>query len=174
MNELAGLALLAGACGPRAEIADGLRRVACCSPSRCSALERGRRRVARAFAFVGRMFVVGRGLEYSTAREVALKLTETCRVAAEPLTATDLSHGPVAALDPLFPVWTIASETRPSPPVEAAAACEPQARCCSRAAAPQPRSWAPLRAARAAGPAAAVLAAPLGRSRSALRGGSRT
>jgi glucosamine--fructose-6-phosphate aminotransferase (isomerizing) len=38
-----------------------------------------------------------------------LKLTETCRVAAEPLTATDLSHGPVAALDHLFPVWAIAS-----------------------------------------------------------------
>jgi glucosamine--fructose-6-phosphate aminotransferase (isomerizing) len=29
--------------------------------------------------------------------------------AAEPLTATDLAHGPVAALDPFFPVWTIAS-----------------------------------------------------------------
>jgi glutamine---fructose-6-phosphate transaminase (isomerizing) len=55
------------------------------------------------------MFVIGRGIEYATAREVALKLTETCRVAAEPLTATDLSHGPVAALDPFFPVWSIAS-----------------------------------------------------------------
>jgi glucosamine--fructose-6-phosphate aminotransferase (isomerizing) len=65
--------------------------------------------IAVPFAFVGRMFVVGRGLEFATAREVALKLTETCRVAAEPLTATDLAHGPIAALDPLFPVWTIAS-----------------------------------------------------------------
>jgi glucosamine--fructose-6-phosphate aminotransferase (isomerizing) len=55
------------------------------------------------------MFVIGRGLEFATAREVALKLTETCRVAAEPLTATDLAHGPIAALDPLFPVWAIAS-----------------------------------------------------------------
>ncbi len=55
------------------------------------------------------MFVIGRGLEYATAREIALKLTETCRVAAEPLTATDLVHGPLAALDPLFPVWAIAS-----------------------------------------------------------------
>jgi glutamine---fructose-6-phosphate transaminase (isomerizing) len=58
---------------------------------------------------VGRMLVIGRGLEFATARETALKLTETCRVAAEPLTATDLSHGPIAALDRLFPVWTIAS-----------------------------------------------------------------
>ena len=55
------------------------------------------------------MFVIGRGIEFATAREIALKLTETCRIAAEPLTATDLAHGPVAALDPLFPVWVVAA-----------------------------------------------------------------
>jgi glucosamine--fructose-6-phosphate aminotransferase (isomerizing) len=52
---------------------------------------------------------VGRGPEFATAREIALKLLETCRIAAEPLTATDLAHGPVAALDPLFPVWAVAA-----------------------------------------------------------------
>ena len=56
------------------------------------------------------MFVIGRGPEFATAREIALKLLETCQIAAEPLTATDLAHGPVAALDPLFPVWSIASD----------------------------------------------------------------
>ena len=56
------------------------------------------------------MFVIGRGPEFATAREISLKLLETCRVAAEPLTATDLAHGPVAALDGLFPVWAIASD----------------------------------------------------------------
>ena len=55
---------------------------------------------------------IGRGVEFATAREIALKLLETCRIAAEPLTATDLAHGPVAALDPLFPVWAIASRRR--------------------------------------------------------------
>jgi glutamine---fructose-6-phosphate transaminase (isomerizing) len=74
------------------------------------------------FAFVGRMYVIGRGIEFATAREVALKLTETCRVAAEPLTATDLVHGPVAALDALFPVWTIASRDESLPAVMDAAA----------------------------------------------------
>src|SRR5262249_10284032 len=44
-----------------------------------------------------------------TTREIALKLKETCRIAAEPITATDLVHGPVATLDALFPVWVIAS-----------------------------------------------------------------
>ena len=63
------------------------------------------------------MFVVGRGPELATAREIALKLTETCRVAAEPLTATALAHGPIAALDPLFPVWAIATDDPSLPSV---------------------------------------------------------
>jgi glucosamine--fructose-6-phosphate aminotransferase (isomerizing) len=66
--------------------------------------------VAAPFAFVGRMLIVGRGFEFATAREIALKLTETCRIAAEPLTATAMQHGPVAALDALFPLWVIASD----------------------------------------------------------------
>ena len=73
--------------------------------------------VAVSFAFAGRMFVIGRGAEFATAREIALKLLETCRVAAEPLTATDLAHGPVAALDALFPVWAIASDDETLPAV---------------------------------------------------------
>ena len=66
------------------------------------------------------MFVIGRGPEFATAREISLKLLETCRVAAEPLTATDLMHGPVAALDGLFPVWTIASDDETLPGVREA------------------------------------------------------
>ena len=68
------------------------------------------------------MFVIGRGTEFATAREIALKLLETCRVAAEPLTATDLAHGPVAALDSLFPVWAIASNDDTLSTVQEAAA----------------------------------------------------
>ena len=57
--------------------------------------------VAVSFSFAGRMFVVGRGAEFATAREIALKLLETCRVAAEPLTGTGLAHGPVDVRDDL-------------------------------------------------------------------------
>jgi glutamine---fructose-6-phosphate transaminase (isomerizing) len=110
VNELGALVLLAGgAAGRLQEVADGLRRVAGLLEEHLPVLEPAAAQVAAAFAFVGRMFVIGRGIEFATAREIALKLTETCRVAAEPLTATDLAHGPVAALDPFFPVWAIAS-----------------------------------------------------------------
>jgi glucosamine--fructose-6-phosphate aminotransferase (isomerizing) len=118
MNQLAALALLAaGAAGRGEEFAGGLQSVAELMAEALGPLERAVSAPAVAFTYVGRMYVIGRGLEFATAREVALKLTETCRVAAEPLTATDLAHGPVAALDSLFPVWTIASHDESLPAV---------------------------------------------------------
>jgi len=110
LNQLAAIALLAGGIAGRGpELADGLRATADLLSQSLYPLEAAVRPVATSFAYVGRMYAIGRGLEFATTREVALKLTETCRVAAEPLTATDLAHGPIAALDALFPVWTIAS-----------------------------------------------------------------
>jgi glucosamine--fructose-6-phosphate aminotransferase (isomerizing) len=123
VNQLAALALLAGgAAGRLPELTESIRRVSELLDSALEPLERAVRNVATAFAYVGRMYVIGRGIEFATAREVALKLTETCRVAAEPLTATDLAHGPIAALDSLFPVWTIASRDESLPAVVDAAA----------------------------------------------------
>ena len=111
LNQVAALGLLAAhGAGEGAAFAQGIATTADLLEQLLPGLEASVRRIALPFASVGRMFVVGRGIEFGTAREIALKLLETCRVAAEPLTATDLSHGPVAALDPLFPVWTIASD----------------------------------------------------------------
>ena len=122
-NELAALALLAGAAaGREEEIWDGLRRIAVLLGDAIPELESAVVPIATAFAYVGRMYVIGRGYELATAREIALKLTETCRVAAEPLTSTDLAHGPIAALDSMFPVWTIASHDPTLPALAEAAA----------------------------------------------------
>jgi glucosamine--fructose-6-phosphate aminotransferase (isomerizing) len=123
VNQLAALALLAGSIASRGgETRRALARVAELMAGALPELDRAVAKPANAFAFVGRMFVIGRGVEFATAREVALKLTETCRVAAEPLTATSLVHGPIAALDPLFPVWAIASRDETLPAVLEAAA----------------------------------------------------
>ncbi len=122
VNTLGALALLAGhLAGRGAELADGIRRTSEQMAASIPALERTTAKLALPFSYTGRMFVIGRGVEFSTAREIALKLLETCRIAAEPLTATDLAHGPVAALDPLFPVWAIASSDRTLPTVKEAA-----------------------------------------------------
>jgi glutamine---fructose-6-phosphate transaminase (isomerizing) len=123
LNQVGALGLLAAhTAGRGAEFADGLRRTAELVAETIPALELRVQTMALSFASIGRMFVIGRGTEFATAREIALKLLETCRVAAEPLTATDLAHGPVAALDPLFPVWTIASGDEALPAVVDAAA----------------------------------------------------
>jgi glucosamine--fructose-6-phosphate aminotransferase (isomerizing) len=120
--ELAALTLLAAhAAGAGAAYVDGVRASAVLLAELIERLEPSVRALATTLAFVGRMFVVGRGPEFATAREISLKLMETCRVAAEPLTATDLAHGPVAALDALFPVWMIASNDASLPAVVDAA-----------------------------------------------------
>jgi glucosamine--fructose-6-phosphate aminotransferase (isomerizing) len=122
VNTLAVLALLAGhVAGRGAEVSDGIRRAADQLAAVLPSLEQATAGIALPFSYTGRMFVIGRGVEFATAREIALKLLETCRIAAEPLTATDLAHGPVAALDPLFPVWAIASPDGTLAPVQEAA-----------------------------------------------------
>ena len=122
VNTLAALALLAGHIAGRGpEVASGIRAAADLLTGSLGGFETATRALALPFAYTGRMFVIGRGVEFATAREIALKLLETCRIAAEPLTATDLAHGPVAALDPLFPVWAIASPDGTLPTVQEAA-----------------------------------------------------
>jgi glucosamine--fructose-6-phosphate aminotransferase (isomerizing) len=122
LNQLAALGLLAAHAASRgAEFGEHLRATADRLAPLIDELEVGIPMLALPFAFVGRMFVIGRGPEFATAREIALKLLETCRIAAEPLTATDLAHGPIAALDSQFPVWTIASDDETLPAVLEAA-----------------------------------------------------
>jgi glucosamine--fructose-6-phosphate aminotransferase (isomerizing) len=122
LNQVAALALLAAhAAGRGRQYAGGVRLVSEELDGLVPDLERRVLPLAASFAFTGRMFVIGRGPEFATAREIALKLLETTRIAAEPLTATDLAHGPVAALDPLFPVWAVASEDETLPAVLEAA-----------------------------------------------------
>jgi len=117
-NQVAALGLLAAhAANEGVEFAEELRSAAEDIRQLVRSLETRIAAVAMPFAYAGRMFVVGRGAEFATAREIALKLLETCRVAAEPLTATDLAHGPIAALDSLFPIWAIASNDATLPAV---------------------------------------------------------
>lgn len=70
---------------------------------------------ARGFASAGKLVVLGRGFNYSTACEVALKIKETCYFVAEPYSVADLLHGPVAMIDEQFPVVIVA----PSGPTQA-------------------------------------------------------
>lgn len=52
--------------------------------------------------------VIGRGANYGTAFEVALKIKELTGVAAEPYSPADFMHGPVAQAGPDYPVLALA------------------------------------------------------------------
>jgi len=56
------------------------------------------RDAARRLIDVERLVVTGRGYAYPTAREAALKLMETSYLSAQPFSAADLLHGPMAML----------------------------------------------------------------------------
>ena len=65
------------------------------------------RQLAADRASIERGVVLGRGFEYATARELALKLKEMARVLADPYSAADFEHGPVALVEPGFPVLAV-------------------------------------------------------------------
>jgi glutamine---fructose-6-phosphate transaminase (isomerizing) len=55
-----------------------------------------------------RLAVIGRGADYGTAFETALKLKELTRIAAEAASPADFLHGPIAMVGDGFPVLGIA------------------------------------------------------------------
>lgn len=56
------------------------------------------------YVFMENCVVVGRGLAYANAYELALKLMETCYVVAERFSSADFFHGPLAMVERHFPV----------------------------------------------------------------------
>jgi glucosamine--fructose-6-phosphate aminotransferase (isomerizing) len=56
-----------------------------------------------------RLAVIGRGANYATAFEAALKIKELTGVAAEPYSPADFLHGPIAVVGEGFPVLAVAA-----------------------------------------------------------------
>lgn len=60
------------------------------------------------YRYIEHCVVIGRGFNYSTAFEVALKIKELSRVVSVPYSSADFTHGPIAAVQPGFPVILVA------------------------------------------------------------------
>ncbi len=58
---------------------------------------------------VTQMFVLGRGYGFGVAQECALKLKETCAIQAEPFSAAEVRHGPMAIVRNGFPLLALAT-----------------------------------------------------------------
>lgn len=110
-SSLAALAMLSTALAGRAEPWSELAAV----PAHVSrALEANGElssKVAR-YLYAEHFVVVGRGFNYSSAFEIALKLKETSYLVAEPYSPADLLHGPVAMIDRGFPALVVAPSGR--------------------------------------------------------------
>lgn len=94
--------LLASALGPHvtlsevSEIPDHAREALRLVPDLRELVER--------YRYMRQCVVVARGINYANAFELALKLMETCYVVAERFSAADFLHGPIALVEPGFPV----------------------------------------------------------------------
>ncbi len=67
-------------------------------------------RMAERYRYMRQCVVLGRGFNYCTAFEWALKLKELTYVVAEPYSSADFRHGPIAMVEGGFPVMAVAPE----------------------------------------------------------------
>jgi len=87
-----------------------------------SAPEYGLERVVEELAGVDGLVVSARGLAYSTALELALKIKEACYLHAMGISWSDLQHGPIAVVDAKTPAIIMAADSGPTLPAAIALA----------------------------------------------------
>jgi glucosamine--fructose-6-phosphate aminotransferase (isomerizing) len=106
--ELMAIALLSTALHEQANAWEELEQVAGWMEA---ALEQDARiaEAVQRYRYINRTVVLGRGFNYATAFEWALKLKELSYIIAEPYSSADFLHGPIAMLERGFPVMAVAS-----------------------------------------------------------------
>ena len=73
-------------------------------------LEPEAERIAARYSSLDRCIVLGRGYNYATAQEWALKLKELAYVFTDVYSTADFQHGPIAIVQPGFPVLAVVPE----------------------------------------------------------------
>lgn len=105
---LVAIAMLSQIIDPNEDFVAALQRI----PDAMRGVERHEaelREMAR-LIYGSRVIVLGRGFNLATAEELALKLTETSYVLARAWSAADFLHGPVAVIDPDFPIILVEAQ----------------------------------------------------------------
>jgi glutamine---fructose-6-phosphate transaminase (isomerizing) len=72
------------------------------------ALDEKLAQMAQRYRYMKQCVVLGRGFNYATAFEWALKMKELTYVIAEPYSSADFQHGPIAMIEGGFPVMAVA------------------------------------------------------------------
>ena len=76
------------------------------------ALDETIKQMVQRFRYMNQCVVLGRGFNYATAFEWALKLKELTYIIAEPYSSADFQHGPIAMVEGGFPVMAVAPKGR--------------------------------------------------------------
>ena len=108
LAEIALLAMLSAALSDDAESAAQLRALPG-ALREAFQVEEEIARLAVARAVDDRCAVLARGFHYGTAREWALKIKELAYVLADPYSAADFQHGPIALVQQDFPILAVAT-----------------------------------------------------------------
>ncbi|MCA9951842.1 MAG: SIS domain-containing protein [Anaerolineales bacterium] len=66
--------------------------------------------VVQRYRYMEQSVIIGRGFNYATAFEMALKMKELTYTIVEPYSSADFEHGPMALIEPGFPVIVIAPQ----------------------------------------------------------------
>ncbi len=114
LAELTMGALLAGALGEQPELIRALRLLPV-DLERVLAREDDLAAAAAAHSAMERCLVLGRGYNYATAYELALKLKEMAYVSAEPYAVPDFLHGPIVIVEEGYPILLVAPNDRTLP-----------------------------------------------------------
>ncbi len=104
--QLLAVALLSAALAGDEELFDDLERLPDLVRQMLS-LEAAIETAAQRYRYMSQCVVLGRGYNYATAYEWALKLKEMTYVVAEPYSSADFQHGPVAIVSQGFPVLAV-------------------------------------------------------------------
>ena len=105
-SQLMALALLSACVAEDQAMLDVLRQI----PDRMSEVLKMSDSIARAaerYRYMKVCVVIGRGFNYATAFEMALKIKELTYVLAEPYSSADFLHGPVALVEEAFPTIVV-------------------------------------------------------------------
>jgi glucosamine--fructose-6-phosphate aminotransferase (isomerizing) len=65
---------------------------------------------AQRYRYIDQTVVLGRGFNYATAFEWALKMKELTYIIAEPYSSADFAHGPIAMVESGYPVFAVAAK----------------------------------------------------------------
>jgi glucosamine--fructose-6-phosphate aminotransferase (isomerizing) len=82
------------------KVPDLMRTILLISENRMARVER--------YRYMSHCAVIGRGMNYATSFEIALKIKELTHVVAEPYSSADFRHGPIAMVHEGFPIIMIA------------------------------------------------------------------